>query len=79
MTEQKDWSVVLAWTLSKGEIDHAAEKLGVNTDKFSAGDYDEIARKFINSFGWSNESLENLLEEAVNLHSVEKSQRVFMR
>lgn len=79
MTQQKDWSVALAWTLSKGEIDHVAEKLGVNTDKFSAGDYDEIARKFINSFGWSNESLENLLEEAVNLHAVEKSQRIIMR
>jgi hypothetical protein len=79
MTEQKDWSVMLAWTLSKGEIDNVAQKLGVNTNKFSAGDYDEIARKFMKGLGWSNELWEDLLEEAVNLHTVEKSQRVIMR
>jgi len=66
-------------TFTKEEIDHVAQKLGVGTDMFSTIDYDEIARKFIRDFGWSNESWENILEEAVNLHTIEKDQRLRMR
>ncbi|MEI7639502.1 MAG: hypothetical protein WCJ37_19460 [Syntrophus sp. (in: bacteria)] len=76
MTERAEWP---CWTPSKEEIDDAAQKLGVNTDAFSSGDYDEIERKFIKGCGWSNESWENILEEAVNLHTIEKDQQLRTR
>lgn len=71
MTGRNDWS---CWTLCKEEIDHIAQRLGVNSDEFSNSDYDEIARKFIKGFGWSNEAWEDILEEAVNLHVIEKQE-----
>jgi hypothetical protein len=76
MTERNEWSCP---TLSKEEIDHVAHKLGVNTEEFSSIDYEEIARKFIKGFGWSNETWEDILEEAVNLHTVEKDQQLSTR
>ena len=71
MNNKNEWPCL---TLSKEDIDHVAQKLGVNTNKFSSIDYDEIARKFIKGFGWSNEAWEDILEEAVNLHVIEKQE-----
>ena len=76
VTEKSEWS---CWPPSKEKIDHAANKLGLDTDAFSSDDYDEIAGIFIKGFGWSNESWENILEEAVNLYAIEKDQQLRMR
>jgi hypothetical protein len=66
-------------TLSKEDIDHVAQRLGINPKKFTDDDYEEIGRAFINGFGWSNETWEDILEEAVNLHTVENNQQLRTR
>ena len=76
MTGRNEWS---CWPPSKEEINQVAHKLGIGTDAFSSDDYDEIAGIFIKGFGWSNESWENVLEEAVNLHTIEKDQQLRVR
>ena len=66
-------------TLSKEDIDHVAQRLGINPKKFTDDDYEEIGKTFIKGFGWSNETWEDILEEAVNLHTVEKNQQLRTR
>ena len=76
MNNKNEW---FCWTLSKEDIDHVAQRLGINPKTFTDDDYEEIGRTFIKGFGWSNEEWELILEEAINLHTVEKNQQFCTR
>jgi hypothetical protein len=70
MAGRNEWS---CWTLCREDIDHIALSLGVNPIDFTDDDYENIARRFIKGFGWSNEEWESILKEAVNLSMAENN------
>lgn len=70
MVGRNEWS---CWTLCREDIDHVARSLGVNPENFTDDDYENIARRFIKGFGWSNEEWEVILKEVVNLSMAAKN------
>ena len=70
MAGKSEWN---CWTLCREDIDQIARRLGVNPKNLIEDDYENIARKFIKGFGWSNEGWEAILKEAVTLHMAEKN------
>ena len=62
MKKQKEW---ICWKLRKDQVDKAAKTVGINPDQITGKNYEDVARKFIDTFKKVNRQWELILEDAI--------------
>ena len=62
MKKQKEW---ICWKLSRDQIDKAAKTVGINPNRLTEKNYEDVVRKFTKEFKKVNRQWELILEDAV--------------